>query len=125
MINIVTGFVSGIISGMGIGGGAILIPALIIIEGISQQLAQGINLTYFIPTAVISLIVHIKNKNVEFRTAWIIGGCGMLGAVIGSMVAVSLNGDFLRKAFGIFLFIVGISEIFKGIKLFKNKKESC
>ncbi len=117
MINVITGFFSGIISGMGIGGGAILIPALIIIEGISQQLAQGINLTYFIPTAIISLFVHIKNKNVEFKTAWIIGGCGMAGSVIGSLIAVSVDGQLLRRWFGFFLLGVGIYEIIKGIKM--------
>lgn len=116
MINIITGFFSGIISGMGIGGGAILIPALIMIEGISQQTAQGINLTYFIPTAIISLIVHIKNKTVEFQTAWIIGGCGVAGSLLGSFFAVSLDSQVLRRMFGGFLFFVGIYEVFKGIK---------
>ena len=120
MINILTGFFSGIISGMGIGGGAILIPTLIIIEGISQQLAQGINLTYFIPTAIISLFVHIKNKNVEFKTARIIGGCGMAGSVLGSLVAVSVRGEILRRMFGIFLLAIGIYEIIKGIRMKKH-----
>ena len=41
MINVLTGFLSGIISGMGIGGGAILIPALVFFEGVGQQMAQG------------------------------------------------------------------------------------
>ena len=122
MLNVIIGFASGIISGMGIGGGAVLIPALIMIEGISQHMAQGINLTYFIPTAIISLIVHIKNKNVEFKTAWIIGGCGVVGAIVGSMVAVSMNGDVLRKVFGAFLFGVGIYEILKGIKNHERKE---
>ncbi len=117
MLNIIIGFASGIISGMGIGGGAILIPALIIIEGISQQMAQGINLTYFIPTAIISLIVHIKNKNVEFRTAWIIGLCGMVGSVAGSLAAVAVSGELLRKLFGFFLLGVGAYEIFRGVKI--------
>lgn len=117
MINVITGFFSGIISGMGIGGGAILIPALIIIEGISQQLAQGINLTYFIPTAIISLFVHIRNKNVEFKTAWIIGVCGMAGSVIGSLIAVSVDGQLLRRWFGFFLLGIGIYEIIKGIRM--------
>jgi len=117
MINIITGFFSGIISGMGIGGGAILIPALIIIEGIGQQLAQGINLTYFIPTAIISLIVHIKNKNVEFKTAAIIGGFGVIGAVFGAWLATTLNGDILRRMFGIFLLLVGLYEIHRGFNL--------
>ena len=117
MLNIITGFLSGIVSGMGIGGGAVLIPALIIMEGISQQMAQGINLTYFIPTAVIALIVHMKNKNIIFRTALIIGCCGMLGSVVGSLVAVSLEGNVLRRMFGFFLVFVGIYEIYKGIRL--------
>ncbi len=123
MLNIITGFFSGIISGMGIGGGAILIPALIIIEGISQQMAQGINLTYFIPTAVISLVVHIRNKNVEFKTAWIIGGCGMLGSVAGSLVAVAVSGDLLRRLFGFFLLFVGVYEIFKGFCAVSNNEK--
>ena len=117
MLNIITGFFSGVVSGMGIGGGAILIPALIMIEGISQQMAQGINLTYFIPTAIISLIVHIKNKNVEFQTAWIIGGCGIIASIAGSLLAVSMNGAVLRKIFGFFLLFIGIYEIYKGFKM--------
>ena len=102
---------------MGIGGGAILIPALIMLEGISQQTAQGINLTYFIPTAIISLIVHIKNKNVEFKTAAVIGGFGMVGSVGGSLIAAAMSGDFLRRLFGGFLLVVGIYEIVKGARM--------
>lgn len=117
MLNIITGFLSGIISGMGIGGGAVLIPALIMIEGISQQLAQGINLTYFIPTAVISLVVHIKNKNVMLQTALIIGISGMAGSVLGSLLAVSMDSGMLRRMFGFFLLFVGIYEICKGFRL--------
>ncbi len=117
MLNIITGFFSGIISGMGIGGGAILIPALILIEGVGQQMAQGINLTYFIPTAIISLFVHIKNKNVEFKTALIIGGFGIVGAILGAWLATTLNGDLLRKLFGFFLLLVGLYEIYRGIRI--------
>ena len=57
MLNIITGFLSGIISGMGIGGGAILIPALTIFAGVSQKTAQGINLTYFINTSILIFII--------------------------------------------------------------------
>ncbi len=120
MINILTGFLSGIISGMGIGGGAILIPALILFQGVSQQVAQGINLVYFLPTAIVSLFVHIRNKNVEFKTALIIGLSGILGAVGGALIATVLSGEKLRQLFGVFLFLIGIYEIWKGIKI-KNK----
>ncbi len=116
MVQIITGFASGIISGMGIGGGAILIPALVFFQGVSQQVAQGINLVYFLPTAVVSLVVHIRNKNVELKTAGIIGGSGVLGAAVGAWLAVQLGGDLLRRLFGVFLLGIGIYEIIKGIK---------
>ena len=65
---VVIGFFSGIISGMGIGGGTILIPALILILELDQHQAQGVNLIYFIPTAVVALITQTKNKNVIWQT---------------------------------------------------------
>ena len=105
MINIVIGFLSGIISGMGIGGGAILIPALILFADISQKSAQGINLTYFIPTAIISLVVHIRQNRIEKKTAMIIGSFGIIGASIGSLLAISTNGRVLRVMFGLFLLL--------------------
>ena len=55
---ILAGLVSGIISGMGIGGGIILIPILTIFLGFDQKVAQGITLLYFIPTAIFSLIIN-------------------------------------------------------------------
>ncbi len=122
MANIIIGFFSGIISGMGIGGGAILIPALILLEHLTQQVAQGINLLYFLPTAAVSLIIHIKNKNVEIKTALIVGISGVLGAICGSLLAVRLSGGLLGKLFGIFLFGIGIYEVIKGIKLKKSER---
>lgn len=117
MILIIIGFLSGIISGMGIGGGAILIPALIFFEGVSQKIAQGINLLYFIPTAVISLIVHIKNKNVDIKTALIIGVFGIIGAIGGASIMYFTDAHTLRRMFGGFLLLIGIYEIYKGIKI--------
>ena len=116
MLNVIIGFLSGIISGMGIGGGAILIPALILFEGMNQQVAQGINLVYFLPTAVVSLIVHIRNKTVEIKTALIIGIFGMGGAALGAFGASKIGDGMLRRMFGIFLFLIGVYEIYKGIK---------
>lgn len=120
MLTILIGALSGIISGMGIGGGAILIPALTMIIGIDQKLAQGINLVYFLPTAVIALIIHIKNKNADLKTAVIIGICGIAGAIGGSLFAMRTSNDILRRMFGIFLLLIGLREIYKGIKSFKN-----
>lgn len=120
MISVIIGFFSGIISGMGIGGGAILIPALVLLQGIGQQTAQGINLVYFLPTAVASLIIHIKNKNVELKNAAIIGASGIIGAIGGTLLAVRISGDFLSKMFAVFLFLIGVREFYHGITM-KNR----
>lgn len=116
MLTVLIGFLSGIISGMGIGGGAILIPALIMIKAIEQRMAQGINLAYFLPTAVFALIVHIKNKSVDIKTAAIIGGFGIAGAILGSKIAMGMSNELLRRLFGIFLAFIGVREVYKGIK---------
>ncbi len=107
------GFCSGIISGMGIGGGTILIPALLFLTDITQQQAQGVNLIYFIPTAVTALITHQKKGNLDWKTAKPIALLGLAGAAAGAFLAVSLESDLLRKIFGGFLFLMGLSEIFK------------
>ena len=124
MISVLIGFFSGIVSGMGIGGGAILIPALIFTSGIDQKLAQGINLVYFLPTAVIALIIHLNNKNVDTSAAAIIGASGCLGAVLGSLIAMRLGNDLLRRMFGIFLLFIGIREIIKGLRSPKTEARS-
>lgn len=111
------GFCSGIISGMGIGGGTILIPALLFLTDLSQQQAQGVNLLYFIPTAVAALITHQKKGNLEWKTAKPLAMFGLVGAAAGAFLAVSLKSELLRKIFAGFLFLMGLSE------LFKKKKE--
>ncbi len=122
MLHSIIGLFSGIISGMGIGGGAILIPALIFISGVSQQVAQGINLVYFLPTALASLVIHIRNKTVDVKTALIIGYSGMAGAAGGAYLATRMiEGELLRKLFGGFLMIVGVYEIWKGFQMRKEK----
>lgn len=110
---LIIGLLSGIISGMGIGGGTILIPALSIFFDLKQHTAQNINLIYFIPTAIIALITHTKSGNIEKKVLWKIIIFGFFGAVIGSIVAINLDSYILRKLFGFFLLFMGICEIFK------------
>ncbi|EPR11870.1 sulfite exporter TauE/SafE family protein [Ruminiclostridium papyrosolvens] len=112
MIVILIGLAAGIISGMGIGGGAILIPALVIFVKPEQHIAQSVNLLFFIPTAIVALVIHIKNKNVNFRMGIPIVISGLGGAVLGSTLALSMNGATLKHIFGIFLLLMGLYEIF-------------
>ena len=110
---LIIGFLSGIISGMGIGGGTILIPSLVFFTTLNQQEAQGINLVVFIPVAIVALIVHFKENNIELKYAkWIILG-GIVGSIIGSLLALKTNPNSLKKYFGIFLLFIGTYEFFK------------
>ncbi|HHW68074.1 MAG: uncharacterized protein PWP07_522 [Epulopiscium sp.] len=123
MILFVIGLLSGLISGMGIGGGTVLIPALTIFVGMSQHSAQSINLIYFIPTAIAALVIHIRNKRIRKELLWFLIGGGVVGSVIGSFVAISLDAVLLRKLFGVFLFYMGITEIRKNKRKIKENRE--
>ncbi len=120
MIFILTGLVSGIISGMGIGGGTVLIPVLTVFMGIEQKTAQAINLIYFIPTAAIALIDHFRKGRIEKKVLFKIVLMGLLGAVAGSFIAMRIDSSMLRRCFGVFLGIMGCMEIWKGIR-YKNR----
>lgn len=111
MLSAVFGFASGIVSGMGIGGGVILIPLLVCFLQIGQQAAQGINLFYFLPTAAAALVIHIRNKQIAFRPALILMACAIPGTVAGSWIAVTLQSGLLRKLFAVFLILMGIHEL--------------
>lgn len=123
MLLTIIGFFAGIIGGMGMGGGTILIPALILFAHIDPKIAQSINLLSSIPMTIFALIVHIRNKNVVFSLVIPIAIFGVLGAIFGSFVANYLSSQLLRKVFGIFLLIIGCLEIKKG--LCNHKKENC
>lgn len=119
MFLIILGFLSGILSGMGVGGGMLLIPALRIFTDASQQTAQTVNLYYFIPCAAAALIIHIKNKNVD-KTAlsMIVGGLPM--SILGSFLAVRISAEILSKLFAVFIMIFGISELIGCFKISKG-----
>jgi len=121
---ILAGLASGIISGMGIGGGAVLIPALTIILNIGQQEAQNVNLLYFIPTAVFALWVHKKNGSIEKEGLLPLILWALPGAVIGSLIAVKIDGGYLRKGFAVFLLALAVYELVKGIKM-RRERDKC
>lgn len=115
---IIIGFLSGIISGMGIGGGTILIPSLVLFMGLDQIQAQGINLIVFIPIGIVAIITHKKQGNIEGKYIKGLVYPGILGAILGSLLATGIKSENLRKYFGMFLLLIGLYEFFK-----KDKKE--
>lgn len=116
MLIYVIGLLMGILSGLAIGGGTLLVPALVILMGVSQHTAQGVCLAAFIPTALVAVITHYKQDNVKIRLALCLTAGALAGAVIGATLANRLDAGSLRKIFGVFLIIMGCYEFFGRVK---------
>ena len=124
MIEVITGFISGIVSGTGMGGGTILILCLSIFLGIDQKIAQATNLIFFVPTSIAAIYVNIKQKKIDFKVAKVIIIFGIIGAIIGGIVAQKINTRVLTKLFGIFLIFIAIHEIYIIFKMYKKNKSN-
>ena len=125
MLPILFGIISGIFTGLGVGGGSILILFLSIYIHLDQHMAQATNLIFFIPTSIAAIIVNIKEKNIEYKLAGIITICGVFGAIIGFYIAKNLESNILRKCFSVFILIIAIYEIYRLLRTYfiKNKKD--
>lgn len=110
----------GILSGLAVGGGTLLVPALVIFMHITQHTAQGVCLAAFIPTAVVAVITHYRQGNVKVRLALSLIIGAMLGAAIGAFFANQVNALLLRKIFGFFLIGMGLYEFFGTPKKLKT-----
>lgn len=111
MIIYLIGLLMGILSGMAIGGGTLLVPALVILLNTEQHTAQGICLAVFIPTAIVAVITHYKQKNINMRLAVYLALGSVAGAAVGATLANKLDAEILRNIFGIFLIIMGCYEL--------------
>lgn len=123
MIEILTGFISGIVSGTGMGGGTILILCLSIFLGIDQKIAQATNLVFFVPTSIAAIYINIKEKKINLKVAKIIILFGIIGAIIGAIIANNMDTKLLKKSFGVFLAFIAIHEIYVIYKMYKNKRK--
>ncbi len=96
-------FAGAIAASLGLGGGIIFVPALVVLFGFDQHIAQGTSLAVIFPTAIVATVAHTRRGNVRWRLAIPIGIAGIAGAVLGAQIALRLDADLLRRLFGIFL----------------------
>ncbi|MBQ3817493.1 MAG: sulfite exporter TauE/SafE family protein [Clostridia bacterium] len=109
---LLAGLFSGIIGSMGMGGGAVLIIYLALFTDTSQLNAQGINLIFFIPIALISVIIYTLKGRIKWKTALFFAAFGLIGSIIGISLSNFLKGNLPSIIFGVFLIFTGIKEIF-------------
>ncbi len=114
VILICIGLFAGIVGGtMGVGGGIVIVPALIFIFGLSQHQAQGTSLAVLLfPIGILAVIKYAKNDYVNFKFAIILIIAFVLGSYLGSVIAINLSEKILQKIFGIFMLVVSLKMIF-------------
>lgn len=106
------GTLLGFLSGLGIGGGSLLILWLTMVLGIDQGTARGINLLFFIPSAVIACLFRLKQGVLPWREVLPAAIAGCVSAGICSLLGSQMDLSVLKKLFGVLLILTGLREIF-------------
>ncbi|MBQ7295920.1 MAG: sulfite exporter TauE/SafE family protein [Clostridia bacterium] len=108
---IISSLLSGLLGSMGFGGGSVLIIYLTSFLSLPQKQAQGINLLFFIPIAVLSIIMYSKEKLVTLRQILPVMLPAVLGAAIGFSLLKIIPGEVAGKLFGALLILMGIRQL--------------
>ena len=119
---ILISIVSGIVAGMGIGGGSIFILLTTIFNLLEHKQAQGYNLIMFIAIGIATTIYNIKNKNIDFKNLLklILPVC--IGSACGIFLLKIIDEKILKNCFYLFMVIISFYEIFSSLKnIYKTK----
>ncbi len=116
LLLIIIGLVAGTLGGMvGLGGGIILIPALILIMKLDQQTAQGTSIAIMLPPiGLFAVYNYYKAGYVNMKYAFVIAMAFMVGGYFGSSLALKLSPDVMRKVFSVVLVVIAIKMFFSG-----------
>jgi uncharacterized membrane protein YfcA len=100
---------------LGVGGGLVMVPFMVLVLGLGQQSAEGTSLLVILPTAAAGVIAHSRRGFVSFRAAaWLSVG-GTVGSFAGALIALNLSGARLQTLFGIFVCIMGVRLVALGV----------
>jgi hypothetical protein len=111
------GLVSGLFAGLvGIGGGVVIVPAAVLLLGLDQHVAQGTSLLAIALTAVAGSVVNLRNRLIRPRDPLLIGVGGVIGSLIGTRLALGLDGDTLGVVFGFWVLIEATRSFYKALR---------
>jgi len=114
---LVIGLTSGVLSGaLGIGGGVVMVPAMVLVLGVQQAVAQGTSLFVILPTALSGAQSHYRRHNLDIQPTIWIGLVGAITAGVAAFVAVHIDNHLLRQVFASYLFLVGAWTIYQGVR---------
>lgn len=103
------GLGASILSAWGVGGGTLLLLVMTLFLGVDQRTAQGINLLFFLPTAVSALICHARGGYLDKPTLKNAVPPAVAAALAGAWIATALDVELLRRPFGVYLLLSGVS----------------
>ncbi|MFZ5942598.1 MAG: sulfite exporter TauE/SafE family protein [Bacillota bacterium] len=109
----IIGLLSGVVNGLlGIGGGTILIPAMIFLLGEKQHKAHGTSLAIILPTAFVSVLIYRYNSYLDLSLSLKVAAGAVIGGYIGARLMNKIPAKSLKKLFGIFMVIAGLRMVF-------------
>lgn len=114
LILLAVGLIAGALSGMvGIGGGIIIVPALVYFLGFSQHQAQGTVLFMFLlPIGILGVMNYYNAGHIDFKTAFIIASTFVIGSYFGSKISIAIDQQTLKKVFGVIILLLSLKMIF-------------
>lgn len=123
LILIIIGFCAGMLSGfVGVGGGVIIVPALIYVLGMSQYEATGTSLfVILLPVGILAVVNYWKSGHVNWKFGLIIAATFIVGGYIGSRLALKINPAIVKLVFGVLMAYVSARMIMSGINTFSNE----
>lgn len=111
------GVVAGVVSGLlGVGGGIVLVPGLVIFLGLTQHHAEGTSLVAIIPVVLVGTLSQRRYGNVRGRDAVVIGLTSIGGAAAGVVLANALSGQALRIAFAVLMLLIAVRLVRKALR---------
>ena len=105
------GLGASIVSAWGVGGGTLLLLVMTLFLQVDQRTAQGINLLFFLPTAISALVCHAKGGYLDRPTLKSAIPIAVGAALAGAWIATAVDVELLRKPFGVYLLLSGVSLI--------------
>ena len=122
MILVLIGLFAGILSGfVGVGGGIIIVPALVFFLGLTQHQAQGTSLFVLsMPVVIFAVINYWKTDNVNWKFGLIVASTFVVGAYFGSKLSLKLSPGIVKLVFGILLAYVSIRLMMSGYTAVSN-----
>ena len=112
ILPLLVGAGTGILSAWGVGGGTLLLLIMTLFLDVEPTLAQGINLLYFLPTAATGLFYHRKNGLLDAPAIKTAAPWGAAAAILGAVIATTVDTAILRRPFGVYLIIMGLTTLF-------------